>query len=138
METALVAPAFRVPPVGVPKLIISTVASGNVGQYVGPSDIMMLHSVADVQGINSITREVLANGANALAGMVAARQAARPSPDDKPAVGITMFGVTTPCVQQVTAQLDADYDCLVFHAPVRVAAPWKNLWIPGCCRQSWI
>ncbi|WP_136660700.1 ABC transporter permease [Nitratireductor sp. XY-223] len=114
--TALVAPAFRVTPVGVPKVIISTVASGNVGQYVGPSDILMLHSVADVQGINSITREVLANGAGALVGMVQARQSSRPRQDDKPAVGITMFGVTTPCVQQVTAQLEDDYDCLVFHA----------------------
>lgn len=114
--TALVAPAFRVPPVGVPKVIISTVASGNVGQYVGPSDIMMLHSVADVQGINSITREVLANGANAMVGMVKSRQVERPRQEDKPAIGITMFGVTTPCVQQVTSQLETNYDCLVFHA----------------------
>src|SRR5690606_25669897 len=71
--TALVAPAMRALPVGVPKLIISTIASGDVGAYVGPSDIMMMHSVADVQGLNSITREVLANGANAMAGMVRAR-----------------------------------------------------------------
>ncbi len=114
--TALVAPAFRVPPVGVPKVIVSTVASGNVGQYVGPSDIVMMHSVADVQGLNSITREVLANAANALAGMVKARQAVPASTADKPAIGITMFGVTTPCVQQVTAALERDFDCLVFHA----------------------
>ncbi len=114
--TALVAPAFRALPVGVPKVIVSTVASGNVGQYVGPSDLFMLHSVADVQGINSITREVLANGANALAGMVRARQTAAAPAQDKPAIGITMFGVTTPCVQQVSAALENDYDCLVFHA----------------------
>jgi uncharacterized protein (UPF0261 family) len=113
--TALVAPAFRVPPVGVPKMIVSTVASGNTAQYVGPSDITMMHSVADVQGINSITREVLGNAAHAVAAMVRARQAARPAAD-KPAIGLTMFGVTTPCVQAVTAQLDDDYDCLVFHA----------------------
>ncbi|MEM9098459.1 MAG: ABC transporter permease [Pseudomonadota bacterium] len=117
--TALVSPAFRSLPVGVPKVMISTVASGNVSQYVGPSDMLMLHSVADVQGINSITREVLRNGASALAGMVKSRtsaaNAAQPAVD-KPAIGLTMFGVTTPCVQQVMAELDAEYDCLVFHA----------------------
>ncbi|MEL6872561.1 MAG: Tm-1-like ATP-binding domain-containing protein, partial [Pseudomonadota bacterium] len=102
----------------VPKLLISTVASGNVGQYVGPADIMMMHSVADVQGLNAITKQVLANGANAIAGMMQNRRAAiqAAAEVDKPAIGLTMFGVTTPCVQQVTAALEADYDCLVFHA----------------------
>ncbi|MEO9530077.1 ABC transporter permease [Roseibium sp.] len=113
--TALVSPAFRVPPVGVPKLIVSTVASGNTAQYVGASDITMMHSVADVQGLNSITREVLGNAANAVAAMTRARQSAKPV-NDKPAIGLTMFGVTTPCVQQVMSQLETDYDCLVFHA----------------------
>lgn len=113
--TALVAPAFRVPPVGVPKMIVSTVASGNTAHYVGPSDITMMHSVADVQGINSITREVLSNAANAVANMAKARQTVQPS-QDKPAIGLTMFGVTTPAVQQVISDLEADYDCLVFHA----------------------
>ncbi|MEL6241153.1 MAG: ABC transporter permease [Pseudomonadota bacterium] len=114
--TALVSPGFRVPPVGIPKFIVSTVASGNTGQYVGPSDITMMHAVADVQGINSITREVLGNAAHAMAGMVKGRRRQTAAQDDKPAIGITMFGVTTPCVQQVTAQLEDDYDCLVFHA----------------------
>lgn len=114
--TALVSPAFRVPPVGVPKLIVSTVASGNTEQYVGPSDITMMYSVADVQGLNSITCEVLANGANALVGMVKARQPVRKSDAEKPAVGITMFGVTTPCVQMITAELEDAFDPLVFHA----------------------
>jgi uncharacterized protein (UPF0261 family)/ABC-type branched-subunit amino acid transport system ATPase component len=114
--TALVTPAMRILPVGVPKIMISTVASGNVEQYVGPSDIMMLYSVADVQGLNSITREVLGNGAGAMAGAVKARAKRKPVVDGKPAVGLTMFGVTTPCVQQVTAQLENDFDCLVFHA----------------------
>ncbi len=115
--TALVAPAFRVLPVGVPKLIVSTVASGNTEQYVGPSDITMMYSVADVQGINTITRDVLANGASALGGMVQARQQRKPViGDDKPTVGITMFGVTTPCVQMITKELEDTYDCLVFHA----------------------
>ncbi|MEM7524175.1 MAG: ABC transporter permease [Pseudomonadota bacterium] len=114
--TALVSPAFMSLPVGVPKVVVSTVASGNTEQYVGPADIMMLYSVADVQGVNSITREVLANAAHAVAGMTKGRRAPRVGADDKPAIGLTMFGVTTPCVQQVTAALDAEFDCLVFHA----------------------
>ncbi|MEM0990153.1 MAG: ABC transporter permease [Pseudomonadota bacterium] len=112
--TALVSPAMRSLPVGVPKVMISTVASGNTEQYVGPSDMLMLHSVADVQGLNSITREVLGNGARALAGMVKSRP--NTATPDKPAIGISMFGVTTPCVQQVSAALESAYDCLVFHA----------------------
>ena len=114
--TALVAPAMQRLPVGLPKIIVSTVASGDVTQYVGPSDILMMPSVADVQGINSITREVLSNGANALVGMVKARQGQAAPVADKPAIGLTMFGVTTPCVQQIVASLEQDYDCLVFHA----------------------
>jgi len=115
--TAIVAPAMRALPVGVPKLIVSTVASGEVGKYVGPSDIMMMHSVADVQGLNAITEEVLSNAAHAMVGMVQARRAAPRRPaDDKPAVGLSMFGVTTACVQQITAQLQDEWDCLVFHA----------------------
>jgi uncharacterized protein (UPF0261 family) len=112
--TALVAPAMRALDVGVPKVLVSTVASGNVAHYVGPSDICMMYSVTDVQGLNRISRTVLANAAHALAGMVA-----NPVPhagESKPAVGITMFGVTTTCVQQVTERLEGDYDCLVFHA----------------------
>ncbi|MCU0983701.1 MAG: ABC transporter permease [Acetobacteraceae bacterium] len=114
--TAMVAPAMRALPVGVPKLIVSTVASGEVSRYVGPSDIMMMHSVADVQGLNAITREVLGNAANAMAGMVAARLAAPRRVEVRPAVALSMFGVTTPCVQQTVALLGEDYDCLVFHA----------------------
>jgi uncharacterized protein (UPF0261 family) len=114
--TAMVAPAMRALPIGIPKLIVSTVASGEVSKYVGPSDIMMLPSVADVQGLNAITEEVLANAAQAIVGMVAARQTAKPRSASKPAIGLTMFGVTTPCVQQVTKQLSPTLDCLVFHA----------------------
>ncbi|WP_441268525.1 ABC transporter permease [Bradyrhizobium sp. 215_C5_N1_1] len=117
---SLVAPGMRTLPVGVPKLIISSVASGDVGPYVGPADITMMHSVTDVQGLNSISRAVLANGANALAGMVRARldQHARKDRGDGglPSVGITMFGVTTPAVQKITADLREDFECLVFHA----------------------
>ena len=123
--TALVTPAMQTLPVGVPKVMVSTVASGDVGRYVGPSDIMMLYSVTDVQGLNSILRKVLANGAHAVAGMVAnrgdetsprARARARVAGPDKPAVGLTMFGVTTSCVRRVCARLEPRYDCLVFHA----------------------
>ena len=112
--TALATPAMRALPIGVPKMMVSTVASGDVRPYVGPSDICMMYSVTDVQGINRISEKVLANAAHALAGMVT-----HPMPDSavrKPALGLTMFGVTTPCVQAVTKQLEADYDCLVFHA----------------------
>jgi uncharacterized protein (UPF0261 family)/ABC-type branched-subunit amino acid transport system ATPase component len=114
--TAMVAPAMRELPVGIPKLIVSSVASGEVSKYVGPSDIMLLPSVADVQGLNAITEDVLGNAAQAMIGMVTARQAAKPRRASKPAIGLTMFGVTTPCVQQVTKQLAATHDCLVFHA----------------------
>ena len=76
--TAMVAPAMRVLPVGMPKLIVSTVASGEVSKYVGPSDITMMHSVADVQGLNAITRQVLSNAANAMVGMVQARKVPQP------------------------------------------------------------
>jgi uncharacterized protein (UPF0261 family)/ABC-type branched-subunit amino acid transport system ATPase component len=118
---SLVAPGMRALPVGVPKLIISSVASGDVGPYVGPADITMMYSVTDVQGLNSISRVILANGANALAGMVKARldeRAARQRDPGTgiPAIGITMFGVTTPAVQKIAAELHDEFECLVFHA----------------------
>jgi len=112
--TALATPAMRRLPVGVPKVMVSTVASGDVKAYVGPSDICMMYSVTDVQGINRISEQVLSNAAHALAGMIAHRP--RTSMADKPAVGLTMFGVTTPCVQLVQRALEERYDCLVFHA----------------------
>jgi len=117
---SLVAPGMRALPIGVPKLIISSVASGDVGPYVGPADITMMYSVTDVQGLNSISRAVLANGANAVAGMVKARLDARAATAREagglPSVGITMFGVTTPAVQKIAADLRDDFECLVFHA----------------------
>lgn len=117
--TALVTPAMRRLPIGVPKVMISTVASGDVGQYVGPSDMIMMYSVTDVQGINRISREVLANGASAVAGMVANRALGPRNPKadvEKPTLGLTMFGVTTPAIQQISARLEDRYECLVFHA----------------------
>jgi uncharacterized protein (UPF0261 family)/ABC-type branched-subunit amino acid transport system ATPase component len=117
---SLVAPAMRELPVGVPKLIVSSVASGDVGPYVGPSDIAMMYSVTDIQGLNTISREVLGNAAQAVAGMVKARLARAEAPARRapalPSVGLTMFGVTTPAVQQVAAALKDDVECLVFHA----------------------
>jgi uncharacterized protein (UPF0261 family)/ABC-type branched-subunit amino acid transport system ATPase component len=118
--TTLATAGMRVLPVGVPKIMASTVAAGDVAKYVGAADIMMFHSVADVQGLNSITEAVLGNAAHAMAGMIAqlptaeAREAKLKHA--RPALGITMFGVTTPAVQQVTQRLEGDYDCLVFHA----------------------
>jgi uncharacterized protein (UPF0261 family) len=114
-NTALVTPAMRALPVGIPKVMVSTVASGNVAPYVGPSDICMMHSVTDVQGLNRISRLVLGNAAHALAGMMRNAVPA-PATADRPAIGLTMFGVTTPCVQAACAALEQDYDCLVFHA----------------------
>ncbi|MDM0104974.1 Tm-1-like ATP-binding domain-containing protein [Variovorax sp. J22R24] len=112
--TSMATQGMRALPIGVPKLMVSTMASGDTRPYVGPSDICMMYSVTDVQGIHRISELVLANAANALAGMIAHPPVA--STVTKPAIGLTMFGVTTPCVQAVTRQLEDSYDCLVFHA----------------------
>jgi uncharacterized protein (UPF0261 family) len=112
--TALITPAMRGLPVGVPKLMVSTVACGNTAPYVGLSDITLMHSVVDVAGINAVLRRILGNAANAMAGMV---MNAIPRADDKPTLAMTMFGVTTPCVTAVRETLEArGFDCLVFHA----------------------
>ena len=114
--TALATRAMRGLPIGVPKLMVSSVASGDVKPYVGPADICMMYSVTDVAGINRISERVLANAAHALAGMIA--HGRRPDGESgvKPAIGLTQFGDTTPCVQAVTKALEERYDCLVFHA----------------------
>jgi uncharacterized protein (UPF0261 family)/ABC-type branched-subunit amino acid transport system ATPase component len=114
---SLAAPGFRSLAIGVPKLIVSSIASGDVGPYVGPSDITMMYSVTDVSGLNSISRLVLSNAANALIGMARARMEAKPREARRlPAVGLTMFGVTTPAIQRISALLREDFECLVFHA----------------------
>ncbi len=112
--TALITPAMQALPVGVPKVMVSTMASGDISRYVGASDISMLYSVTDVAGLNRISRQVLGNAAHQIAGAVLFDVAADAS--DKPALGLTMFGVTTPCIQAVSKALESDYDCLVFHA----------------------
>ena len=118
--TSLATAGMRRLPVGTPKVMVSTVASGEVSSYVGASDIMMLYSVADVAGLNPISERVLGNAANALAGMISGAPSAEVLEAQRrrarPAIGITMFGVTTPAVQAITRRLEADYDCLVFHA----------------------
>lgn len=120
--TAMVTPAMQALPVGLPKLMISTMASGDVRAYVGATDIAMLHSVTDVQGVNQISRLVLGNGARAIAAMAKARlaelkpESPRRREPEKPLVGFTMFGVTTPCVQQVARLLAEEWEPIVFHA----------------------
>ncbi len=112
--TALATPGMQSLDIGVPKIMVSTMASGNVQPYVGASDICMLYSVTDVAGINRISERVLANAANALVGMMSGKKPQ--GVQHKPAIGLTMFGVTTPCVQLVVKKLEHKYDCLVFHA----------------------
>src|SRR5690606_11107598 len=113
-NTGRVTAAMRALPVGVPKLMVSTVASGNVAPYVGSSDIALMYSDTDVAGLNTISREVIGNAAHAVAGM--AKWTPPVAASDKPGVGITMFGVTTDCVTQVRRLLEHDYETYVFHA----------------------
>jgi uncharacterized protein (UPF0261 family) len=115
--TALATQGMRRLPIGIPKVMVSTVASGDVKPYVGPSDICMMYSVTDISGINRISEKVLANAAHALAGMLAfSKKKEQGTTESKPALGLTMFGLTTPCVQAVCKALEGRYDCMVFHA----------------------
>jgi uncharacterized protein (UPF0261 family) len=112
--TALATAAMRALPVGVPKLMVSTMASGDTSPYVGITDITMMYSVVDVAGLNAISRRVLANAAAAMVGMASAEA---PAGDDRPMIAATMFGVTTPCVDAVRAHLErAGYSAVIFHA----------------------
>ncbi len=112
--TALIAPALRALPIGLPKLMVSTVAGGDVSAYVGVSDLVMAPAVVDVAGLNAVSRTVLANAAHAVAGMV---RHARALVVDRTALGLTMFGLTTPCVDAARKALEArGYDPLAFHA----------------------
>jgi uncharacterized protein (UPF0261 family) len=108
--------AMRALPLGVPKVMLSTLAAGAVGHYVGTADIAMLHSVVDLAGLNRISRVVLARAAQAMAGMALGALPAA-DPRARPLVAATMFGVTTPCVERARAVLEqAGYEVLVFHA----------------------
>jgi uncharacterized protein (UPF0261 family) len=109
--------AMRALPIGVPKLMVSTLASGQVRPYVRDKDIVMLNSVVDIAGINSISRLVLNQAGAAMAGMVRFAMPSIATDSAKPLIAATMFGVTTPCVQHARQLLEAaGYEVLVFHA----------------------
>lgn len=106
--------AMRALPVGVPKVMVSTVASGDTRAYVGAVDVTMMYSVVDISGVNRVSARIMANAAGAIAGMV---DATVPELEAKPLVGATMFGVTTPCVTRARERLEElGYEVLVFHA----------------------
>jgi uncharacterized protein (UPF0261 family) len=114
-NTAIATHAMQALPVGVPKLMVSTVAAGDTRDYVGGSDVTLMASVTDVAGINSISAQILANAAAAMAGMVQAPAVEHRA--ERPLVAATMFGVTTPCVTRAREELEArGYEVLVFHA----------------------
>src|SRR5579884_1518723 len=115
--SALVTQAMRALPVGVPKLMVSTLASGDTRPYVGAVDVTMMYSVVDIAGINRISERILTNAAAAIAGMAQAYLDFQPSSQAKPLIGATMFGVTTPCVTEARKTLEErGYEVLVFHA----------------------
>ncbi|RKD89089.1 Tm-1-like ATP-binding domain-containing protein [Halopiger aswanensis] len=114
-NTSIATAAMRALPVGVPKVMVSTMASGDTEPYVGARDVTMMYSVADIEGLNQLSRRIIANAALAIVGMVAN------DPDvdaeERPTVAMTMFGVTTPCVQAARERLeDMGYEVIVFHA----------------------
>jgi uncharacterized protein (UPF0261 family) len=111
--TSIITAGMRALPLGLPKLMVSTLASGDVSPYVDVSDIVMMPSITDMAGLNRLSRVILRNAAHAIAGMAKAPAA---STEGKPALGFTMFGVTTPCVTAMVERLRGDYDCMVFHA----------------------
>jgi uncharacterized protein (UPF0261 family) len=114
--TTIATAAMKALPLGVPKVMVSTLASGTVRQFVGDKDIFMLNAVVDIIGINRVSRQVLTQAAAAMAGL-AMHPAPGPDSGDKPLVAATMFGVTTPCVERARETLErAGYEVLVFHA----------------------
>jgi uncharacterized protein (UPF0261 family) len=115
--SSLVSAAMQALPIGVPKLLVSTMASGDTRPYVGTTDVAMMYSVVDIAGINVISGRILGNAAAAVAGMARASEAFAPQAGGRPLIGATMFGVTTPCVTAARAWLEAHgYEVLVFHA----------------------
>jgi Uncharacterized conserved protein len=114
--SSLLSPAFRALPIGVPKVLVSTVASGNTAPYVGVSDFTLVNSVVDIAGLDSVSRRILANAAGAIAGM-AAHGGDREVQGSARTAGMTMFGVTTPCVTQVRRDLEKNgWEGVTFHA----------------------
>jgi uncharacterized protein (UPF0261 family) len=117
--SSIVAAAMQALPIGVPKLLVSTMASGDTRPFVGTSDVTLMHSVVDLAGLNRVSERILGNAAAAMAGMVRTRSALAGSPaaPSRPLIGATMFGVTTPCVTVAREWLEArGYEVLVFHA----------------------
>lgn len=112
--TSIITAGMRELALGLPKIMVSTLASGDVAPFVGVSDIMMMPSVTDMAGLNHVSRVILGNAAEAITAM--ARAPAPALATARPALGLTMFGVTTTCVTNVAAQLKDSYDCMVFHA----------------------
>ncbi|MBY0589439.1 Tm-1-like ATP-binding domain-containing protein [bacterium] len=114
--TTIATAAMRALPFGIPKLMISTLASGQVRPFVGPRDIMMMHSVTDISGLNRISRSILGRAAAAMAGMIHSPVSNNLS-SDRPILTATMFGVTTPCVEECRQLAERlGYEVLVFHA----------------------
>ena len=112
--TSIATTAMQALPIGFPKVMVSTMASGDVAPYVGVKDITMMYSVVDVAGLNRISRQVFCNAVGAICGMV---EQTLPEAEDKPLITASMFGVTTPCVTAVREKLEAaGYEVLVFHA----------------------
>jgi uncharacterized protein (UPF0261 family) len=115
--SSIVAAAMQALPIGVPKLLVSTMASGDTRPYVGTSDIALLYPVVDIAGINQLSERILANAAGAIAGMTLAAAEFHSTLPQRPVVAATMYGVTTPCVETARARLEAlGYEVLVFHA----------------------
>ncbi|GAA3576990.1 Tm-1-like ATP-binding domain-containing protein [Gibbsiella greigii] len=112
--TAMITPAMQQLPIGLPKLMVSSMAAGDISGYIGASDISMMYSVTDIAGLNRISRKVLGNAARQIAGAV--RFSGADDSGCKPATGLTMFGVTTPCIKAITRAIEPQWDCLVFHA----------------------
>jgi uncharacterized protein (UPF0261 family) len=127
-NSSIVAQAMRALPLGVPKLLVSTLASGDTRPFVGESDIAMMYSVVDIAGINRLSEQILTNAANAIAGMARGYENFEPSGAAKPLIGATMFGVTTPCVTEARKVLEsAGYEVLVFHATGTGGRSLENL-----------
>jgi uncharacterized protein (UPF0261 family) len=115
--TSIVSRAMRTLPVGVPKMLVSTMGAGDTRGYVGTADIAMMYSVVDIAGINAISAKILGNAAAGIAAMARAAASFDPGASRKPLVGATMYGTTTPCVDRARTWLEeAGYEVLVFHA----------------------
>jgi uncharacterized protein (UPF0261 family) len=135
--TSIVSRAMRELPIGVPKLLLSTMAAGNVAQYVGTSDVAMMYPVVDIAGINAITARVFANAAAAVASMAKVAESSQSPTPSRPLVGVTMYGSTTPCVDRARSWLDgAGYESLVFHATGPGGRSMEALMSSGDIRAS--